>query len=313
MYFYFSSATPAGVKLNDKLLGIIDGDVIGCELDISKRTLAEICPLTGIGGIFFAIDKDVFVKTDPRFCVTDLGGGYLINVNDVTEKNQFKIYAQEKFGDCSVTVFCDNGNKISVETANDFYAETLNLPIENCKIKRAYSGNENLLLLDIFCGKRILIIYRVSNKIKKLFFKEVADYDVSYGIKTEEKLKDMAKHKIVCEWELKGDCFTEKSVSVTCSEKFDRLSLPPHLIPFAFAEELAAGGDYVFYLSDSMKEHADKLKGFLGDFIGVMPPPKFRNPDEIGLIYKISDDRFKVTYITAELNGEKITNIKKSS
>ena len=62
-----------------------------------------------------------------------------------------------------------------------------------------------------------------------------------------------------------------------------------------------------------MKEHADKLKGFLGDFIGVMPPPKFRNPDEIGLIYKISDDRFKVTYITAELNGEKITNIKKSS
>ena len=35
MYFYFSSATPAGVKLNDKLLGIIDGDVIAVD---SKRT-----------------------------------------------------------------------------------------------------------------------------------------------------------------------------------------------------------------------------------------------------------------------------------
>ena len=312
MYLYFSSEQPIAVKLNDKLLGLSYDEVIGCDVDLSEKTLVEICPLTRSAGFFFTADKDIFTKKDSRFCVTDLGGGYLIKTDGFSYEKEFRVYAQEKFGDAAVTVFCDNGNKISVETANDFYAENIDLPIESCKIKRAFSGNENLLLIEFFCGEKYLSIYRVSNKIKKLFINRVSDYDASNGIKTEERLKDMAKHRIVCEWELKGDSLVKKSVSVICSEKFDRFSIPSHLIPYAFAEELAVGGDYAFYLSDSLKEHAQKLKGFLGDFIGVMPPPKFRNPDEVGLIYKVSDNRFKVNYIVSELSHNKIANIKKS-
>ena len=101
----------------------------------------------------------------------------------------------------------------------------------------------------------------------------------------------------------------ETSRKVTANEKFNPENLPDFLIPYAFCEEFLCGGDFTRYLSDGIKENTDKLKGYLGEFIGVTTPPLFRDYKEIGLIRKTTERKYSVDYYTFETEDKKINNI----
>jgi hypothetical protein len=81
-------------------------------------------------------------------------------------------------------------------------------------------------------------------------------------------------------------------------------------VPYAFTEELTVGLLGKEFLDDDIKENADKLHEFFGDFIGVMPPPTFRNSDEVGLIYNDGKNKYKVKYYLFDMKNGKICNIK---
>ena len=122
----------------------------------------------------------------------------------------------------------------------------------------------------------------------------------------------MAKHVIETEYkEIDGEIAVQTR-KASCSEKFDREKVTERLIPYAFSEELLCGGDYAFYLAEDLKENAESLKGFIGNAIGVTPPPMFRDYREVGFIKKLGERKYAVDYYRFDMQENKINNIFKT-
>ena len=142
--------------------------------------------------------------------------------------------------------------------------------------------------------------------------REVDGYSTDGEFTTVENYKDMAKHTVTTVWDLNNGSFKQGSVKIEKDEKFSTELLPDKLIPYAFLEALSTGDAVDEYITGNVKDNADKLSGFFGDFIGVMPPPTFRNIDEVGLIYSCASNVYRADYFTFELSNGKISNIKKA-
>ena len=312
MYFYFFCSFPAVIKFQGIIFGTINNSVKFCNLDYPSP-LVEICPLMDKAAPIAFFINDEFLNSPPNnVTVTDLKGGYFLKFSKSYKADGFKILAQEKYRDASITAFTDNGCKISLETEKDFFAETLDFSPLSVTFRRGEGVNSNLIFALFNCeNKKILSVYGV-NETALLFSKEIDEFDVTVtGFTTTERIRDIAKHTITCEYSLSGETVREVSRKVTGGENFDREKVHERLIPYAFCEEFLCGGDFGFYLSDNIKENADKLGGFFGDFIGVTPPPLFKNYNEIGLIYKKAERNYFVEYFTFETENGKIININK--
>ncbi len=311
MYFYFASDFKCALKLGGVYYGVINGNVLACNIDISSPTLIEICSLDPAEkNLNFILDGDFCGKIDGAR-VTDLKGGYLLSFYKSGASSEFKIFAQEKFPNAVATLFNDGGIKLSIETHNDFYAEALNYQCHGGQIKRFNLSGAEFLAVAVNGQKTALYVYSVNGKVNKVFEREVDDYSLDGGFKTVEKPLDIAKHTVTCEWDFDGNKLVEKNRAVTRAEKFDINRLNANVIPFAFLEEYLAGGDITPYLTGGLKDNASKLGGYLGDFIGIMPPPTFRDIGEIGLIYRFSENSYTVDYITFEFLDGKLCNLKK--
>ena len=312
MYFYFFCDFPAVIKFQGVIFGTVNNSVKFCNLE-RPYPLVEICPLIdGTPPIALFLD-DEFLNAPPHnVTVTDLKGGYFLKFSKADKTNEFKILAQEKYRDAGITVFQENGCKVSIETQSGFFAETLTFSPLSVSIKRGEGINGNLIFALFNCAdKKILNVYGIK-EVAPLFSKQTDEFNLSpAGFTTVERLKDIAKHTVVCEYALSGAGIKEISRKVSASENFDCEKVREHLIPYAFCEEFLCGGDYSFYLSDGIKENADKLGGFFGNFIGVTPPPLFRNYKEIGLIYNVGERKYSVEYFTFDLADNKICNINK--
>lgn len=313
MYFYFFCEYPAVIKFQGIIFGTVNNSVKFCDLD-KPYPLVEICPLMGKGENVAFYPADDFLDLPPRgVTVTDLKGGYFLRFSKSDNADGFSILAQEKYRDATITAFRENGYKISMETQTGFFAETLAFAPKTADFTHGEGVNSDLIFSVFDCGnKKILNVYGINERTL-LFSKEVDGFEVTAtGFTTTEKLRDMAKHTIMREYSFKGNSITETSRKVTASEKFDREKLPEKLVPYAFSEEFLCGGDYAFYLADGIKENADKLGGFFGEFLGVTPPPLFRDYREIGFIRKIAEGKYSVDYFTFSVVNGKIENINKA-
>ena len=274
--------------------------------------MTEICPLMGGENFNFYPDGE-FLKSPPKnVSVTDLKGGYFLRFTKPENNSEFKILAQAKFQDANITAFTENGCKISLETQTGFFAETLGFLPVSVQFSRGEGANSGLIFALFDCeDKKILNVYR-THEPALLLSDTVDEFNISAaGFSVKENLSDLAKHTGLSDYAFDGKTIKEISRKVFSGDKYSREKLPERLIPYAFTEEFLCGGDFTFYLADNIKENADKLKGYFGDFLGVMPPPIFRKYDEIGLIYKISERKYSVDYFTFEMAGGKITNINK--
>lgn len=313
MYFYFSSDYPVALKLGGAFFGVLSDGVKHCDIDLSKTTLAEACPLISNQPTrAFLLDENFCGSIDGG-SVTDLKGGYLIKFLRVFTGGEFCVLAQEKFPDALVTVFNDGGLKISVETQNDFFAEAVPFEPKSASIERFNSNGQTLFLVSMQGDYGLYSAFACDGKIEKVFCRRGDSCSIENGLTLTESFKDIAKHKTVTRWEYENGTMTEKSRTVTANANFSTDKLTDRLIPYAFLEELLVGGDCTAYLDQTVLANADKLGGYLGEFIGVMPPPLFRDFTEVGLIYKTAENSFTVEYYAFTLSNGKITNIKKTS
>lgn len=325
MYYYFSADYPAVIKIGGIYLGTITNTVKFCNLNEERPPLIEIIP-TGAPALpcAFFPNAEFLAAPPPSYAVTDLGGGYLIKAfSPIDVGRAFSLVAQEKYQGLVATVFTENGYKLSLETPSDCYAEPLPFPVAEAKFSLKYCGSEELLFAEFLpsagqsgentpkSAEKIVCAFSAAGKIKKVFEREVAEISLDKEIETTERYKDIAKHvvKIFWEYDAKKREMKESSRSVFHSPSFDKKRLPTRILPFAFIEEFLVKGDYLEYLTGSVKENADKLGGFFGEFIGVMPPPRFRKENETGLIYRTGERTYKAEYYIFELSERKIDNI----
>ena len=312
MYFYFSADYPAVLKLQGGYFKI-SGNVAPLNLTV-PYPLTEICPLNGAGDTFTFFLSEEFLSAPPEnVSVTDLRGGYFLHFKNKPQKGEFRVIAQQKFTDALVTVFSEGSFKLSLETASGFYAETLPFLPSFAEITRKYGAGFDLIFVLFNCGKeKILNVYNALNPAL-LMTSSVESFSAeNTGFTVTEKLTDMAKHTVKTLYAFDGTEIKIAERKVSSSDAFNKDALPEELIPYAFCEEFLCGGEYGYYLSDGIKENADKLRGFFREFIGVTPPPAFRNCDEVALIYKDAERKYRAEYFTFDVKNKKIVNINKA-
>ncbi len=308
MYYYFSSNYPAVIKLNGIYYGTIHNAVKSLRID-DDAPFVEVCPLNSKESpTALLLDEAFFISPPKEVVLTDMDGGYMLKFNGGFSSQEFKVIAQQKFSDAVITAFSENGYKLSIETEGDFYAENIEMQVSSCEIARA-KKYKNLIAVYFYGEKTLFNVYKLGNRTTKIFSKEVLSAEINDGIITVESLSDIAKHKITTEWEISGEKLTAKSKKVEASVDFNREKLSLKVVSYAFLEEFLVGGDYKWYLGGSVLENCDRLKEYLGEFIGVMPPPVFREIDEVGLIYLSGKNSYKVRYFTFEIKEGKIVNI----
>ena len=310
MNTYLSCSINCAVKINGNYKGQITNQPTLIPFEIGDLiefvTIGKNClPFC------FIYDENILISPPEKIIVTDLDGGHLFHYdNFMIENQQFKVIKQQKFIDLVCTIFCDGNIKLSIETNNDFYAENIYFNVENADIDKLYINNKQFLIIVYStCISKQVCIFTYENKIEKIFQKTINEIEFTTNLTTIEYLNDIAKHKITCEWTEQDGLIIEKNRKVTCSKDFCAHKLSPKILPYAFLEEYLCGGNCHNYLADNIKQNFDKLKGYFGDFIGIMPPPSFRDINEIGLIYKISQQKYKVEYFTFEIENNKITNL----
>lgn len=312
MYYYFSSAYPAAIKFDGIYYGVVSNTVKSIKIE-GAPPLVEICPLVpSERQINFIPDRDFLCSPPDGILVTDLRGGFLIKTRKNPIASEFRVLCQQKFSDAVVTVFTDNGLKVSMETRNGFFSDSSDFSANAAEIKRFSLNSAEFFAVYLSGEENLLACYSFSGKIKKVFSRNVSDYSTDGGFYTTEKFQNIAKHTVRSEWEFSDDEFRQKNKSVERSEKFVASELPDKILPYAFLEEICVGGNPADFLSENLKENADMLKGYLGEFIGVIPPPHFRSINEIGLIFPDGKNKYKAEYCTFEISDKKILNIIKT-
>ncbi len=308
MYYYFSSGYPAIIKLNGIYYGQITDTVKQINV-LDEQSFIEVCSLTpNEKGLNFILNPE-FIKNPPTtVSITDLKGGYLIKFLPTHSKEDFSLIEQKRFNDAVVSVFCENGFKLSIETQSDFYAETLRYHIESAEIERKDFNGASLVFVRLKGVNQVVNAYRIDGKIQKLFSKDCVSIEFGDYILITENYLDIAKHQVSSKWKFNGESFELVERSIKRKDGFAPSLIPSPLLPFAFLEELLCGGEINDYIAENIIEHKDKLSGFFGEFIGVMPPPLFREQNQVGLIYKESENKFFVRYFTFSISNGKINN-----
>lgn len=312
MYIYFSSEYPSAVKLNGAFLGLVGKSTKGCNINIEENVYVEFCGADGKEKtLSFILNEGFFNNIPPNLIVTDLNGGYLLHAKKSCLEEDFSVLAQEKYNDLIATVFLDKGYKISIETPNDFYAEQLKFSFNNANFNRFNINGFSFLACELVGEETLLLVFNVSEKIEKVFCRQIKSFSFDNGLTTVTEIKDIAKHLITTHWDFNGEKLIEKESKIEVSPNFKVENLTEKIIPYAFLEALLTKDDLTPYLTENMLEKKHLLSGYLGDFIGIMPPPPFRNKNEVGLIYRKKENFYSVCYCTFTIINRKIDNVKK--
>lgn len=295
------------LKINGIYMGTVQNTVKHLNVECDSPFI-EILPLSSNCTPFnFVLDKEFLAHPPNAVTLTDMKGGYLIGYSPTPYRLNFKVIAQKKFDNCVVTCFSDGCYKLSLETTADFYSESVDFAVESVQIERV----KNFIAVGLRGSSTAVFVYDISKKIKPVLKKYCNDFDITDVITTVHNFLDIAKHRLTITWAVSEDGITQIKKDVTRSENFSANRLPAKVLPYAFLEELLVGGSIDDYVTENVKNNADKLGGYLGNYIGVMPPPFFRSPEEVGIILPLKTNRYTVDYLTLEMNGRLISNLKK--
>ena len=313
MYYYFYADFPSVIKINGIYYGSCHGLVKKLGYEGDAPPFIELYSLTpDEKSAFLLLNKNFFDNPPENVAITDLSGGYLIRFKPCFIKAGFEILAQKKHPYAVVTVFNDNGLNISIETPNDFYTERVKFDAKSAEIKEFNLNGTPLLAVEIFKqDKTLLCIFDVNDKVKKIFSRTVNEYSFSDTFSTTETFLDIQKHSLSIVWEYDNNCLKEKSRSITCAKEFDLTNLNEHVIPYAFLESLLVGDNVECFLGDEIKQNLAVLPEYLGNFIGVFPPPDFIEQQLVGLVYKQKENVYSVKYFNFTVKDKKIINVDK--
>lgn len=312
MRFYFLSEYPSAIKLNGIYLGQIYPSPKSIEIDDFNRAFIEVCPMKKGETPFSFIPTSEFLNfPDESYAVTDLSGGYFIKFLRSRKPQGFSVLCQERFSDALVTVFTENGLKISIESNYGFFAEELNLCPTTGTISRFYLAQNEFLLIELIENDdKYIAVYDLAEKTNRVYFDRVVNYSIDDGFWTETRVFDTLKHKIKTFYSYENGVFKQAKKQVSSEKEYSPDKTNENLVPYLFLEELLCGGNLLPYLDDELKNDISKIPSYFGEFIGVMPSPVFREFKDIGIVYKKDTNSYFVKYANFDIRNKKIVNFK---
>lgn len=307
MTIYFLSARTAALKADGIYLGLIDGFEKFLECDPAARHFIEIVPDGEFLPASFILGAE-FLKNPPDFADVYTGDGEaIIYIKSFTARGGgLEVIAQSRISpDGGLFTLFSEGGRTYVsfdgrhaqlyETGGKFAAASL---------KAGKIGGRPVMIAE---GDGCICIF--SEEGKRVFQNAAESYEAGEKLKTVTAFATAAGCRAECVFAYDGEEMRlESSVTTETREISDEI------MHFAFFESVLTRADCTKYLCDDLKESADKLRGFLGEFVDVVVPHSrfYLRHGEVraaGLVYPLSRNRFVIKYYAAELENGKICNI----
>ena len=311
MQICFSGEVPFAIKIDGALKGVCATEPFYIDTPLDDK-LIELLPLNRLGEPYcFLPCRNYFSLPENCVVKTDLKGGY--NLHLLASEQLFaRTLLKEKTPRFLLNAFIDKGLCVTIETPNEFFVDRdiKFMPMTAKSFTFTLSG-QNFIGVAFKKENYFLAVYHLGQKVQKVFADSVCDFSTKEGFSATKNFVDMAKHKVTSFYDFKDGKFIKISSVTEKSAFFSVNSLPTKLLPFAFFESLLVNDDLTDYLDTSLLDDADKLKGYFGDFCGVIPPPSFRKNCEVGLVYSCGQNLFEVNYATVEMQNRKIVNLQK--
>ncbi|MGN0804774.1 MAG: hypothetical protein ACI4MS_05270 [Candidatus Coproplasma sp.] len=302
---YFLSAVSSALKLNGAYVGIIGGFEKFIQAELKEKILAEVIPDGELLPVSFFICEELFKNPPPFLSI------YLCEDEAVVYIHRFeraykpiKVIAQANFNGILATLFCEGGRVYLNCEGERCNLYDLAESFEKACFSEVSIGGYNALALS---GDKCLCI--ISERGEMVFLNSVESWKAGDMLEVRVNFETCIGHYAVCRFSYDGDKMT-----LTDSKTFSTRDTPIKLIPFAFFESLLTHGDFAEYLSDSIKDRAEDLPSYLGEFTDVAIPhssfyQKHGDIDAVGLVYPLSKNLFKVKYYAVDIEGGKIDNI----
>ncbi len=307
MFLYLSTEQSSVVKLNGNTIFAINKCAKKIEIDENNLPLIEIFCLNDRSNSFCFYPTEEFLSSPPKSVIsTKILCDYHLLIKRDYSNLSFKVICQKKLGDAVITVFCDRGYKISIETMFDYFLQDLDFEVLGAEIFDI-DQNQNVFI-NLLGNENTLCAFNLKDKISLVFLKKVFSFELSPTLSTIEKFPTHLKHEKRCEWEFCEQEFKIKKVSVFVDDD-KKNELTEKVTPYVFLEGLYLGEDVKEYLCDNLIPHKQKFFDYLGEFIGVFPPPPSVKHDLVGLLYKRKENVYYTAFVKVEILNDKVINV----
>lgn len=295
MKLYISCESAFALKADGQFLGrFCDACVM-----LSKPRFIECIPLSGEESVcFFA---DYRLKSRKNALVHLLDDGLYVQIFPrINTDTRFYTCLQKELCGALVTVYRQGTTRIVCE--NRTSAEIAEVP-------HGFDG---------FCAEQIqhsvavfssgtpkyLAIFEVGAKIRLLFANVVDDFEFTPVFRTKTRLFNIEQTTVTCEW---SSALDSVCGIIPEHKRPYRAPLGKHVLRRAFFQSILLHLPFEHLLCDSLKPHADKLRGYLGGFVDVLPD--YCSKKGACLSYE-GNDRRPVKTFDIELCDGFISNVK---
>lgn len=310
MKVYFLSSKPCILTLNGAYFGLTDTFERYAELSPKDNLFAEFTPESG-QPIRFFLNEDIRLNPPSRCEVYLLKDGLAVYAKDFPSTDlTLGVITQERERDMLVTVFAQGGVQVSIESGKGFFLSTLPPSFETCKLEFyqdfALISSPTQIALYNRLGERLLLEYATAFSMKNGVLNATLP------------LSDSLNRTAECSWELIENQAKQTSFTIVQQTKVSLLEretdetrgaiVRDEILPYAFLESALLGLDCSGYFCDELKEKAESIKEFLGDYQSVVLT---KTPSICGLVRKKADRLFEVDEYFVELKDGKITDVKR--
>ena len=310
MRIYFSSKLPCVLRVGGAPAGYLGGNVLSAEIEgnIPAEFLpvdARLLPMSFVAG-------ENFFKNPPACCDVLRCGCYdeIAAARFSPRETAFDATCQGRGAGMQATVFECGGTFLCLQDARGF--DTFPLPrAGGYEIGEETVGGEPFLVVrEQTCG--YLAFFSAGRKRALEIY--ARRYSCADRLLTVQELSDIAGHTVNCLWRAENGNLISDEKKVSSREGFDPAALDPKILPFAFFQEIAAGGDFSPYLSPRLKEQSALLQDYLGDFYAALLPKDafyrtYGNINAVGLAYRRTEHSSDVKFFAAQLDEGKIDNV----
>ena len=297
MKIYFLSSIPCALTVNGAYFGVTDGFERSAELALRDGLFIKFSPENALPISFF-LTEDIRFHA-PKGCqVYLLRDGIAIYAREFPPCDfALQTIAQKREGETLATVFRQGEVQLSIQTANE--CQTAVLPREFGACELAF--HEGSLFVQ---NEKSLAVFTAQGE--RVFYERILSFTVENGRLTAIlPLLDSLGRKAECVYAL-SSAGLERVCIKLIQERALFEDARAELLPYAFFECVLLGAEYTEFLHADLKEKAEDLRAFLGEFIDIVIT---QNPVVCGLVRKKTDGIFAVDYYTVEICEGKIVDI----
>ena len=310
MRIYFSAAVPCVLRVGGAPAGFLSGNELCADVDehIPAEFIpvdANLLPLTFVAG-------ESFFQKPPACCDIYRCGCYnmIYAARFIPRQSGFDGKCQGRGAGMQATVFECGGPFLCIQDSAGF--DTYPLPQSgNYSIGEKQIGNETFLCVhDPVSG----FLGFFSPGRKRALQLKAHSFECGDLLRVTQAFSDIASHTVQTEYSAENGELIMQSKKVSAREDFDPKKLNSKILPFAFFQEIAAGGNFSTYLAPELAEKAELMQQYLGNFCAAAIPKEifyrvYGKINGVGLVYRRAENIFDVRFFRAETENGLITNI----